>query len=300
MKKFDAAVIGGDKRTAYMVPILEEKGYRVICYGIQKAEETGKEAAEKETASSLKEAVESAHAVITGTPMLKNGMLWGGSGFKKEDSDRQVLLDALRQGQQLFAGVIPSDMNEECKKKGVICHDFMKEETIAVFNAVATAEGAVAEAIRNKDTNLHGSRVLVIGYGRCGGVLCDKLKGLNARVTVCCRKPEAQAWARVLGLDTLDLTAAEHTKGKLSQFEYVFNTVPEVILKEDELRKMNRDVLIIDIASGMGGIDWEAASQLGIHALQCLGLPGKYAAKTSAECLAEFTAGVLKTSGRVK
>ena len=32
-------------------------------------------------------------------------------------------------------------------EKGVSCYDYMEEETIAVKNAVATAEGAIAEAI---------------------------------------------------------------------------------------------------------------------------------------------------------
>ena len=166
----------------------------------------------------------------------------------------------------------------------------MKEETIAVFNAVATAEGAIAQAICGKDTNLHGSRALVLGYGRCGRVLCEKLKGLSAHVTVCTRNPEAQAWARAMGMETMDTLSAKREKEKLPLFEYIFNTVPAVILKEEELRKMNREALIIDIASGAGGVDYEAADKFGIKALQCLGLPGRYAAKTSADCLAEFTA----------
>lgn len=288
MKKFDAAVIGGDRRTAYMVLFLEKRGYRIICYGTQMVEGT-----RRETANSLREAVESAQNVIGGIPLLKNGKLWGGADLKEEDRDTQVLFQALSKGQRLFAGVIPEALAGECEKKGVICHDYMKEETIAVFNAVATAEGAIAQAISNKDTNLHGSRVLVLGYGRCGRVLCEKLKGLSARVTVCTRNPEEGAWARAMGIERMDFPAPGSEKEKLNLFDYVFTTVPAVILKEAELEKMNREALIIDIASGPGGVDYEAADRIGIKALQCLGLPGRYAPKTSADCLAEFTAGLL-------
>ena len=49
MKKFDAAVIGGDRRTAYMVLFLEKRGYRIICYGTQMVEGT-----RRETANSLR------------------------------------------------------------------------------------------------------------------------------------------------------------------------------------------------------------------------------------------------------
>ena len=34
MAEYDIAVIGGDKRTAYMVPFFRDMGYRVICYKI--------------------------------------------------------------------------------------------------------------------------------------------------------------------------------------------------------------------------------------------------------------------------
>ena len=34
MAEYDIAVIGGDKRTAYMIPFFMEKGYRVIGYKV--------------------------------------------------------------------------------------------------------------------------------------------------------------------------------------------------------------------------------------------------------------------------
>ena len=38
MTKYNMAIIGGDKRTACMAPILAEKGYRVICFRTVKME----------------------------------------------------------------------------------------------------------------------------------------------------------------------------------------------------------------------------------------------------------------------
>lgn len=289
MKKFDAAVIGGDKRTAYMVPYLEEKGWRVVCYGLQETEAAMR--TQNDKAMTLRDAVKSAAIVIGGIPFLKNGRLWGGPGFGEEDCDAQIFLDALQEGQILFAGVITEELRKECEKKGVICQDFMKEENIAVYNAIATAEGAVAEAVRNQETNLHGSRSLVLGYGRCARVLCDKLKGLNAHVTVCSRSEEELAWADAMGLETLQISMLQET---LSEFEYVFNTVPALILGEEELKRMCREALIVDIASNGGGVDYVAAAVIGIRALHCLGLPGRYAAKSSAGRLARLVSRKLE------
>ncbi len=36
MAEYDIAVIGGDRRTAFMIPFFQENGYRVISFGIRK------------------------------------------------------------------------------------------------------------------------------------------------------------------------------------------------------------------------------------------------------------------------
>ena len=46
-----------------------------------------------------------------------------------------------------------------------------------------TAEGAIQLAMEELPITLHGARVLVIGYGRLGRVLADRLAGLKARVS---------------------------------------------------------------------------------------------------------------------
>ena len=56
MAEYDIAVIGGDKRTAYMVPFFRESGYKVICFGIQETEEAEMEAKHSMEAKHPKEA----------------------------------------------------------------------------------------------------------------------------------------------------------------------------------------------------------------------------------------------------
>lgn len=293
MAEYDIAVIGGDKRTAYMVPFFRESGYKVICFGIQETEEAEMEAKHSMEAGhsieakhsieadgyagSLREAVDSADVIVGGIPLEKKGVL-----------DIRELSRLIRKRHTIFGGVIPETFRQECGERNIVCCDFMQVESIAVFNAVATAEGAILEALRHKDTNIHRSKSLVIGYGRCGKILSDKLKGLSALVTVCSGSQTELALADAYGMQTL---ALDQLGEKAGEYEYVYNTVPAPLIDEAVLQKMNKDVLVIDIASGKGGVDYKAAKELSVHALHCLGLPGKYACRISARCLTDYVLG---------
>ena len=68
--------------------------------------------------------------------------------------------------------------------------------------------------------------------------------------------------------------------------EYIFNTIPVMIIKEELLKKMKDDCIVLDIASMPGGVDKNAALKYGIVVKHILGIPGKYASKSSGEALA--------------
>ena len=42
---------------------------------------------------------------------------------------------------------------------------------------------------------IHGARVLVVGFGRVGRALAQRLAALGAKVTVAARRYESLAWA---------------------------------------------------------------------------------------------------------
>lgn len=293
MQQYDIALIGGDARIAYMAPCFLEKGYRVICYGTLDVEKMRKKDIKENSsgsfenpitcAASLKEALEQSACVVGGISLFKDGRVFA----QKEmpDLSEEEFFRCLKPDQMVFGGVIPVRFKELCRERNILCYDFMKDEPLAVFNAVATAEGAVLEALQNKETNIHGSRTLVLGYGRCGKVLAEKLKGLGAKVTVCSRCQVELACAEAFGFSVLPIGELED---EIHRFEYIYNTIPAVLLRKNLLTRMRRDVLIIDIASGEGGVDYVWAKRLGLQALHCLGLPGKYAPKISAKGLVDF------------
>ena len=252
-------IVGGDRRTECMGTILKEKGCNVV------------------------DSISQADIVIGGIPLVKDKKLFTENPLYQISIEE--LVNCLRPGMRLFAGVIPTEVEALCKEKKVLCHDFMKQESIAIFNAIATAEGCILEALKNQETNIHHSESLVLGYGRCGKVLAHKLMGLSANVTIASQNEEELASANALGGAVLPLDKLEE---KMGAYEYIYNTIPASVLTESVLTKVRDKALIIDIASGQGGVDYNAAKNLGIHAIHCLGLPGKYAAKASAQKLTEY------------
>lgn len=47
-------------------------------------------------------------------------------------------------------------------------------------------------------------------------------------------------------------------------FDIIINTVPVLILNKKRLELLNKNTLLIDVASAPGGIDFEVARQLNI------------------------------------
>ncbi|NLT20345.1 MAG: dipicolinic acid synthetase subunit A, partial [Syntrophomonadaceae bacterium] len=84
--------------------------------------------------------------------------------------------------------------------------------------------------------------------------------------------------------------------------DFVYNTIPNMILTKDVLTHANPDILIIDLATQPGGTDFEAANQLGLKAILAPGLPGKvapvYAGKILAQVIPRLIINELSKSDR--
>jgi len=287
----DICLIGGDRRIAYMAPILLREGCRVLSFGTwtpaqEKEKEQGPnrkpDATEPKSATSLKEALSDAGTIICGIPFERDGLLNCEGRLRIPIAELQR---RLRKKQKIFGGVLPEEFRRHCEERSIDCHDFMKDEPLTLFNAVATAEGAILEALSHKDTLLHQSRCLILGFGRCGSLIADRLGGLRAEVFVTTENPAELALAETKGYQTFPL---RELAKYVARFDYLFNTIPACYLGENCLPQMRRESLIIDIASGRTGVDYELAKDLSLHALFCPGLPGKYAARSCAERLVKY------------
>ncbi len=183
-------------------------------------------------------------------------------------------------------GKFPDSFAEFCRDNSIEVFDYYEREEFAVANAVPTAEGAIEIALRELPVTVNGAEMLVIGYGRIGKVLAKLLASLGANVTVSARKEADFAWISANGFKS----AATGELSKLLEkkhFDTVFNTVPRVVLGEEELLHIKRDTLIVDLASKPGGIDVEAAKSRSLNTVWALSLPGKCAPLTAGKIIAD-------------
>ncbi len=163
-----------------------------------------------------------------------------------------------------------------------------------IAKPLPTAEGALAAAMAATDRTIQESRCLVIGFGRIGKLLACRLRGLAAQVAVSARRQEHLAWIRALGYAPL---RTDRLEGRLRPFHLIFNTVPALVLDRKRLEEIRPDCVIIDVASSPGGVDFSAARELGIAALQELALPGRVAPLTAARAVRDAIGYILEERG---
>lgn len=282
---FDYAVIGGDNRQLFLADLLSRENVTVCYYGLTPSALPSRYIPSfmnhtLTASSSLKEAIESSKVIIGPTPFCKDRV------YITSATDLGILIDdffaALKKEQKVYAGAIPTPIEERAKSKGFTFIDIMKWEPVSMLNSIATAEGAICEAIQHSIINLQGSKVLILGFGRCGQILAKKLSALDANVSVSVRKPEILSYAKAYGYSGFLLNELE---SNIAQFDFIFNTIPTMVIPKNLLKLISFETAIIDIASSPGGIDFNYANDHYYNAGLYLGLPGKMSPKTSAKIL---------------
>ena len=144
------------------------------------------------------------------------------------------------------------------------------------------------------DRTLHASRCLVVGYGRIGRLLADRLLAFGAEVTVSARKYGDLAWIDAWGCHSVRTGALA---GQLDRFDLIFNTAPALILDGAKLRETREDCVIIELASAPGGVDLSEAQRLGRQVIQAPGLPGKVAPRSAAAAVRDSIYHILEERG---
>ena len=270
-------IIGGDARIEELANLLTEDGYEVSSY---------------DGNGTLKSAVEASDAVVLGLPGSRDDKC-----IDAPKLDKPILIKDLFQlmgnKRLLLAGKMSESMKAVADVFNVKWIDYFMRDEFEVANAVPTCEGAIQIAMEELPVTLHGSNVVVTGYGRIGRILSNDLKSLGANVTVCARKPEARALARA---DAHDSMPFSELPGLCENADVVFNTVPQVVIDRRALVRC-KNTLIIDLASKPGGVDFDAARDLGVKVIWALGLPGKVAPVSAGKIIKETICNIFSEMG---
>lgn len=287
------AVLGGDQRQIFMVRRLAEAGHEVFVWGLGAC---GGEVGDARVCEGWDAAVRASDAVILPLPVSLDGVRVH-CPLQSEDVFLRIpaLLDVV--GDRLLLGGRFTDaMRGVAEQKGGRWIDYFESEVLQLKNALPTAEAAISIAMHELPVTLDGSAVAVLGFGRIGSLLAEKLYGLGARVTVFARRSEQLALAALhhhaaarLGCKEGSTVAESLPAG----CRVIFNTVPQRILGVDQLKRLPKNCLLIDLASAPGGVDHNAAAKLGLKSIWATALPGRCTPESAGLILADVIEEIL-------
>lgn len=280
-------IIGGDMRQSALARSLLSDGNIVYACGFERTELAG--GVKK---ANLTETVNNCANIILPLPVTNDGKY-----LKMDYANKKILLNdefakELRD-KKIFGGMTEKLIKTSKLWDTANIYDYFKQEEFAVENAVPTAEGAIETAMHEFEGTIHGSKCLVAGFGRIGKTLACMLHGIGADVTVSARKRSDLAWIKTYGYKPV-LT---YGICKTAQYDIIFNTIPALVFDAILLKRVNKNTIIIDLASYPGGVDLQSAGKAGIRAVTALSLPGKVAPKTAGEIIKNVIYSIISDNG---
>ncbi|MDP2891741.1 MAG: dipicolinate synthase subunit DpsA [Bacillota bacterium] len=276
-------IMGGDVRQLELSRMLKEKGCRVDSYGI--STQTGKE-------RPWKEQMADQEIVVFPIPMEDGqGNILMRLSEEKIPAGEAIM--SIPRGAAVFAGFASKLLGERAARGEIALFDFNEIESFTIKNAVPSVEGAIACAVIHSPAAIHGSRCLVIGYGRIGKLLARALRNLGAHVTVAARRRESRDWAEAEGHASVDTAWMGDIFPRCG---FIFNTVPERIIPFEWLHLIKRECLLMELASKPHCLDPIEAEKLGLKYRLEQGLPGRYSPRSAANIILETIERCLEDS----
>lgn len=280
------SILGGDKRTETILAGLHhafpEAGLSVWgTTGVQLP-------AYAHGAKTWQEAMSGAQVGILPIPVTRDGENLTADPHANQTVPLDALCRFLRPGSLLLGGLIPPMVRRLAQENAVHFLDYYENGVVQTLNAVPTAEGAIAIAIRELPVILPEATAVITGYGRCAKALAGRLHLLGARVIVAARRPEALAEAACDGCETVLLST--YLQSPLP-CQILFNTIPAPVFTDACLAGLEDGCVFVELAHGLPPT-LELPGH--IRLIRAPGLPGKTAPHTAGRILCD---GILEAIG---
>src|SRR5699024_10061186 len=142
-------------------------------------------------------------------------------------------------------------------------------DDMAILNSIPTAEGTLALAMEETDTMIHGSNVLVLGFGRVGLTAAKLFASVGAQVGVSARQAADLARIKEMGLKPIHVNKIEQEAAK---HDILINTIPSLIVDKNVLSSVQTSSIIIELASDHGCVVFVFAKVYGLNDYHYLSL----------------------------
>lgn len=210
------AFLGGDLRLLHAANAFREAGADCVFWGLEGC------GSSLPCHTAPEDAVKGSDIVVLGIPVSRDGNTLN-APFAAHPLRLSELVGLIAPAQKVAMGMAPVRFRDALAEKGCFCYDYNEDERFAIANALATAEGALAIAIKETPDTLFSSHCAIMGFGRIGKQLARLLKAVGANLTVFARRESDLAYASTLGCEALPITSISEEVGR---FDLIFNTVP--------------------------------------------------------------------------
>lgn len=240
-------------------------------------------------AKTWQDALSGAQVGILPIPVTRDGENLTADPHANQTVPLEALCRFLRPGSLLLGGLIPPMAVRLAKENAVHFLDYYENGVVQTLNAVPTAEGAIAIAIRELPVILPETTAVITGYGHCARALATRLHLLGAHVIVAARRPEALAEAACDGCETVLLSTFLSAP---LPCHIVFNTIPAPVFTDACLMELEEGCIFVELAHG---IPPSLEIPEHIRLIRAPGLPGKIAPHTAGRILCD---GILEMIGQ--
>ena len=271
MNPYAFTIIGGDTRLCWLAQSLAQSGHIVKVYGQEENDFIYD--APVIHCCDLETALDGSHACILGIPCMKNHDTIS-APFSRQQITLTEIISNLSPRQILFGGILPP------LPDNFLTVDYATDETLLLYNAVPTAEGALQLLMEHTPHVIHGSRIAILGFGRIGQKTASLFLNMGAVVDVYARKKESLSKAETYGFHAKPF---HELKQNIKSYHAVINTVPSVLLTSDILNHANIKTVFMELASSPGGFDLPAIKRNHLSYILANGLPGKVAPQSAAK-----------------
>lgn len=286
MEKRKIAILGGDGRFAVLADRLSLEGYECALWKTAKGN-----ADECVLCADWRGAVNRADAVILPLPTTDDGVTLHLA--ESDDAPKLTeIVEVLSRDTLLLIGKPPEDLTRYAEKRGIVVADYFSSEIFEIKNALPTVEGALQLALENLSRTICGGHFAVIGYGRIGRLLSDRLTKLGGAVTVYARREESRALAEQYGC-----LAAPTDNVSCGTFDLIFNTVPTDILSSTVVSASPS--VLIDLAPVSRLSHSTELRMKNIRVIDAPALPGRLFPATAGQVLADCILPLLRKKGIV-
>lgn len=260
------AVVGGDKREQEIARLAATTGAEVRAYGFPWPEQGIRDVM---LATGATEVLRGARIALFPIPgIAANGALFAPAAPAPIIPDR-AMLSGMQAPAHIILGWADANLKAHAAALSIALHEYEWDQSLMLLRGPAIVEGLLKVVIENTVITIHRTHVCVVGQGTIGFLLTRYLVALGAKTHVAARNPVQRAAAYAAGAEPHML---EELPALAADLDMVFSTVPSRVVGREVLTRLPKSALIVDLAAPPGGVDFEAAKEIGLKAIWARGL----------------------------